>query len=171
MALLGLYWFGIQVQKTSVRTSKCIERWLETFMKFLPGRHVSIQSQQGKHQNSVWNLLKANNEDTRTTSTKKFHLLFCYFYSSTSTCKCQLGDVLQGGIKNFWINFSTVRGTSFSEPHCQLYFDQWPVNWNIIGNVNFFLIVRFIIWFLLCLWIWHLYVGVDIKRVSTEMNL
>ena len=78
---------------------------------------------------------------------------------------------LQGGIKNFWINFSTVRGTSFSEPHCQLYFDQWPVNWNIIGNVNFFLIVRFIIWFLLCLWIWHLYVGVDIKRVSTEMNL
>ena len=36
-----------------------------------PSRNLLVQSQQGKHQNNVWNLFKVNNKDTRTTSVKK----------------------------------------------------------------------------------------------------
>ena len=32
-----------------------------------PGWHLLVQSQQRKHQNNVWNLLKVNNKDTMVT--------------------------------------------------------------------------------------------------------
>ena len=37
-----------------------------------PSRYLLVQSQQCKHQNSVWNLFKVYNKDTRTTSLTLF---------------------------------------------------------------------------------------------------
>ena len=89
---------------------------LSSALKQLPGLYLLVQSQRWKHQSNVWNLIKFNNKDTRTTSVRSFWCLSCSLQIYFTHCsgvyffffwirKCLLGTMVQNGLSH-WSNFS-----------------------------------------------------------------
>ena len=65
------------------------------FGQHFPSRYLLVQIQQWKHLNNVWNLLKCNNDDTRTKSVMVFYLTLNRF-STLFSCF------------HFWFRTSTI---------------------------------------------------------------
>ena len=90
-----------------------------------PSRHLDAQSQQWKHQESLWNLFRFNNKDTWTTSMMSFWCLCCYLWTDFTycsgvshcwlwACKCRLGW-------NKWL-LNYIKCSMVTKAMCQLNF-------------------------------------------------
>ena len=52
----------------------------------LPIQHLLVKCQQWNHQIKVWNLLKVDNKDTKTSSLTSFWCLYCYLWIDFTLC-------------------------------------------------------------------------------------
>ena len=63
-----------------------IPRTTSRSFKTYSNRHLYVQSQQWKHQNNLWNMLKIINKDARTISWTSFWCLCCEAWTDFTHC-------------------------------------------------------------------------------------
>ena len=87
------------------RVSIILEK--QIYIELLLSWHVLAQSQQWKHQNNVWNLLKAKNNDNRATSLTSFWCryfkIYTYFTNYLGVSAVDFEQVHAGWVNLTWI--------------------------------------------------------------------
>ena len=85
-------------------------------------RHLHVQSQQYKHQNNVWNLLKLNNKVTRS--------LYCYLWTAFTHCS---------SVSIFGIEQVNIQQSSNLLKHdiikYKYVFQKFAIFWAILNNL------------------------------------